>query len=139
MSDEFAHDAGCPGIKHSDAAKRASDQVNLHLAAQGLEAFRKWVALRLSDGGSDGVLYDSKIMAVRHQADEQLCAYVCVPPTRMSVCSAEAFLSFTRRAYNAGFRLTDPDSRTGGPDVIRRLTTKDQAMQVAALPAAFRR
>ncbi len=139
MSDEFAHDAGCPGVKHSDAAKRASDEVNLHLAALGFEAFRKWVAVRLADGGSDKSLYGTKREAIRHQSDEQLCAYVCVPPTRMSVCSAEAFLGFTRKAYNAGFRLTDPDSTTGGPDVIRRLTTKDQAAQASALPAAFRR
>jgi hypothetical protein len=138
VSDESAHDAGCPGIAHSDAAKRCSDEINLHLAALGFEAFRKWVAVRLADGGSDKALYDSKRDAVRHQADEQLCAYVCIPPTRMSVCSAEAFLSFTRRAYKAGFRLPDPDSRTGGPDVIRRLTTKDQAMQANALPPAFR-
>lgn len=139
MSDEFAHDAGCPGITHSDAAKRCSDEVNLHLAAVGFEAFRKWVAVRLSDGGSDKALYDTKREAIRHQADEQLCAYVCVPPTQMSRCSAEAFLSFTRRAYAAGFRLPDPDSRTGGPDVIRRLTNRDQAAQANALPAAFRR
>jgi hypothetical protein len=105
----------------------------------GFGAFRKWVAVRLADGSTDKALYDSKRDAVRHQADEQLCAYVCVPPTQLSVCSAEAFLSFTRRAYTAGFRLTDPDSRTGGPDVIRRLTTRDQAKQAAALPAAFRR
>lgn len=132
MSDEFAHDAGCPGVKHSDAAKRASDEINLHLAAIGFDAFRKWVAIRLADGSSDKTLYDSKIAAIRHQPDEQLCTYVCIPPNRTSVCSAEAFLAFTRKAYNAGFRLTDPDSRTGGPDVIRRLTIRDQAQQAAA-------
>lgn len=140
MSDDvFAHDAGCPGVAHSDAAKRCSDEVNLHLAALGFEAFRKWVAVRLADGGSDKTLYASKREAIRHQSDEQLCAYVCVPPTQMSVCSAEAFLGFVRKAYTAGFRLTDPDSRTGGPDVIRRLTTRDQTRQAQALPAAFRR
>lgn len=124
---------------HSDSAKRASDAVNLHLAAQGFAAFRKWVAVRLLDGKSDGVLYDTRREAVRHQFDEQLCAYVCLPPTRMSPCSAEAFLKFTRDAYSSGFRLTDPDHRTGGRDLIKRLTTRDQRRQAAALPAAFRR
>jgi hypothetical protein len=125
--------------QHSDAAKRASDAVNLHLAALGFGAFKKWVAVRLLDGSSDGVLYDTRREAVRHQLDEKLCAYLCLPPTQLTPCSAEAFLKFTRDAYRSGFRLTDPDHRTGGPELVKRLTTRDQRRQANALPAAFRR
>lgn len=140
MSDVVLHDLGCHYVgPHSDSAKRASDAVNLHLAALGFAAFKKWVALRLQDGSSDGVLYDTRREAVVHQLDEQLCAYVRLPPTRMTPCSAEAFLKFTRDAYRSGFRLTDPDHRTGGRDLIPRLTSRDQAAQANALPAAFRR
>ncbi len=141
MSDAFSHDIGCDYVsaQHSDSAKRASDVVNLHLAAQGFAAFRKWVAVKLLDGSSDGVLYDTRREAVRHQFDEQLCAFLCLPPTQLTPCSAEAFLKFTRDAYRSGFRLTDPDHRTGGRDLIKRLTIRDQAAQMRALPAAFRR
>lgn len=131
---EFQHDTSCPHTaRHSDEAKRASDAVNLHLAVLGFQAMRRWVAIRLSDGGSDGVLYDNRRDAVRHQLDERLCAYVCLPPTQFSVCSAEAFLSFHRKAYNSGFRLVDPDHHRGGLDHIRPLTVTDQARQLRAL------
>lgn len=131
------HDPGCPlnGIaEHSDAARRASDAVNLHIAALGPgEAMRRWVAIRLADGGSDGTLYASKRDAVRHQLREQQCAYVCLPPSGMNACQAESYLSAQRKLYAAGFRLVDPDDAHGGRQVIPRLTREDQARQMAAL------
>jgi hypothetical protein len=127
------HDPGCPVEKHSDAARHCSDAVNLHVSALGFDAMKKWVAVRLSDGRSDGTLYDTKRDAVRHQSSEQLCAYVCIPPNGMGVCSAEAFLAVHRKLYTSGFRLADPDAPHGGRQVIPRLTQKDQARQTAAL------
>ena len=128
------HDPSCPHIaRHSDEAKRCSDTVNMHLAALGFGAHRRWVAVRLSDGGTDGVLYDTRRDAVRHQLDEMQCAYVCIPPTQMSVCAAEVFLAFHRKAYAAGFRLTDPDDAHGGRDHVRRLTNRDQYGQLDRL------
>lgn len=118
---------------HSDAARRCSDAVNLHVSALGFDARRKWVAVRLADGSSDGVLYDTRRDAVRHQPNERLAAYVRIAPGGMSVCAAESFLSFNRRAYDAGFRLTDPDDRNGGRQIIPRLTREDQARQMARL------
>lgn len=135
VSEPFTHDPHCAHItRHSDGAKRCSDVVNMHLAVLGFGAHRQWVAIRLSDGGSDGVLYAARRDAVRHQLDESQCAYVCVPPTQMSVCSAEAFLAFHRKAYASGFRLTDPDHHTGGLDHVRRLTRRDQSCQLSRLP-----
>lgn len=127
------HDPGCPVKSHSDAARHTSDAVNLHFSALGADAIGKWVAVRLSDGKSDGTLYDSKRDAVRHQSDEKLCAYVCVSPAAMNVCRAESFLKVSRMTYDAGFRLADPDARHGGLDLIPRLTQEDQAAQLARL------
>lgn len=121
------HDPGCPVAVHSDEAKAASDAVNLHVSALGFDACKKWVALSLRNGKSDGVLYDSKLKAVRHQLDEFLCAYVCVTPNGMSPCSAESFLATHRKLYAAGFRMVDRDDPHGGRDVIPRLTVEDQS------------
>lgn len=118
---------------HSDAARHASDAVNLHLAAIKFDAVGRWVAVRLMDGHSDGTLYDTKREAVRHQLWERLCAYVCIPPTGMTACQAESFLAMNRRLYSAGFRLVDPDAAHGGREVIPRLTRRDQAGALASL------
>src|SRR5713101_1820363 len=104
-----------------DAGKRASDIVNLHLAFTKWDELKnKWIAFRLSDGGSDGVLYDTKQDAVKHQLHEMACAYVCYRGLAGGSTATEMgiFLQFSRDAYDAGFRLPDPDSRTGGPDVL---------------------
>lgn len=101
-------DAGA-GFGFSDAAKRMADQVSLHIAALGNDAFFRWVAIRLADGGSDGTLYDTRADAVRHQSDERLCTYVMVPPTGMTPREADAVLRFTRFAYDNGYRITSPE------------------------------
>lgn len=131
------HDPGCALYRtkrhHSDSARHCSDAVNLHLVAGGYDSHGKWVAIKLADGRSDNVLYDTKQDAVRHQLDEQLCCYVCIPPCGMNPCQAESFLATHRKLYDAGFRLADPDAAHGGKQVIPRLTVEDQARQMSAL------
>jgi hypothetical protein len=105
----------------SDEAKRASDLINAFVTFTPRDELqRKWIAIRLADGGSDGTLYDSKQAAVKHQSDEYLCAYVSfrnliqgTTPREM-----EVFLRFNRDAYDHGFRLPDPDAKTGGPSAL---------------------
>ena len=117
-----------PARAYSDAAKRASDIVNSYRLFVPWDELRtKWLAIRLSDGGYDGTLYDSKRDAVRHQLDEFLCAYVCFKnlvggstPREM-----ELFLKFNRDAYDAGFRLPDPDSQFGGREVLMTTALRD--------------
>ena len=92
----------------SDAARRCSDTIRLHIVAK---MAGRWAAIRLSDGGSDGVAYDTRADAIRHQLHETQCAYVKIPPDDMPPEHAERFLAFHRKAYDAGFRLTDPDDR----------------------------
>lgn len=100
---------GCELAQHFDSAKRASDAIRLHLLANHDQALHSWAAIRLSDGGTDGILYDTKAQAVRHQLHEYQCAYVFIPADGMSPRIAETFLRFHRHLYDSGFRLADPD------------------------------
>ena len=129
------HEPSCPLQRrdHSDAAKACSDAVNLHVSALGFDAMGKWVAVSLATGKSDGVLYDLKRDAIRHQLHEQVCAYVCIPPTGMNVCDAENYMALHRRLYKAGMGIIDPDAKNGGKSVIPRLTREHQMRQMSAL------
>lgn len=104
-----------------DSAKRASDIINELIANNDWNTLRMgWIAIRMSDGGSDGIIYDSKIAAIRHQLHEQQCCYVAM---RNLIAGAtprdmEAFLKWNRDAYDAGLRMPDPDAPAGGPDLL---------------------
>ena len=130
------HSEGCPaaGQLHSDAAKRLSDTYRLHRLAAGYDAIGQWFAVRLADGSSDGVLYETKRDAVRHQHhDEQFYAFVSIGPWDTDVCEAEAFIEMNRSLYDAGLRLSDPDHARGGREVIQRATREDQASLIASI------
>ena len=110
----------------SDEDKRCSDIVTMHAIAGSVG---KWVAIRLADGGSDNVVYDTRADAVRHQHHEQLCAYVKVPPGGMQPKEANVFLGYHRKLYDAGFRLPDPEF----VPPMMPLTAKDKARQIRVL------
>lgn len=113
---------------HSDAAKRVSDNYNLHRVANPYDSIGKWIAVALSDGHSDGTLYDSKRDCVSHQHhDEMWYAYIRINPTSMTPCDAEIFLKMHRMMYEKGIRLADPDDVSGGKEVIKRSTREDQS------------
>lgn len=126
----------------TDAARRARDIVNGKLAAYPWEQLRhQWLAIRLSDGGSDGTLYDSKRDAVRHQLDEKLCAYIAFRniAAGTNAQDMQIFLDFNRAAYDAGMRMPDPDDQFGGPELIDSVTREDMAAQLAAFDRMRRR
>jgi hypothetical protein len=106
----------------TDAAKRAHDIVRAYVTfVPWDQRVNSWVAIRLSDGGSDGTLYDSKQAAVRHQVHEMHCAYFSfrnAPQGFSSPLDAQLYLDYHRAAYDAGFRLPDPDDAGGGPDLM---------------------
>lgn len=89
----------------------------------------QWLAIRLSDGGYDGVAYEHRADAVRHQLHETQCAYVRIPPGGMTPREAEAFLGYHRALYDAGFRLPDPEFALP----LMPLTRKDQKRQIRLL------
>jgi hypothetical protein len=48
----------------------------------------------------------------------------------MKVCEAEVMLTTARQLYDNGMRMTDPDHKHGGLDLITRLTAEDQLAQM---------
>ena len=113
-------------LGHTDAAKRTADNFNLHRVADPYGSIGKWIAVALNDGDSDRVLYDCKLDAVRHQHhNEQWYTYLKIIPSSMNLCEAEVMLATARNLYDKGMRMTDPDHKHGGPDIIKRLTVED--------------
>lgn len=99
----------------SDAGKRLSDAVALALLADPVGNVGRWIAARLSDGGTDGVVYDSKPDAMRHQLHPTQCAYVCLDPMGITPRVAVVLLNATRKVYerDGGIRVTSFDLRQG--------------------------
>lgn len=64
------------GFVPSDAARRASDIIVMHFLADPVGNRNRVCAIRLSDGGSDGVVYDNLAQAVRYQLHYKQCMYV---------------------------------------------------------------
>lgn len=85
----------------SDAAKRFSGEMAMHVAAGML---RRWMAVRLSDGGSDGTAYERLSEAMRHQLHPTQCCYVRVAASPIPPNEADAVLGYYRRAYDNGWR-----------------------------------
>ncbi len=131
-----------------DAAKRFYDVVQNTVVHNDWDTLTHYpyLAVRLSDGGSDGKLYATKQEAVRHQLHEQLCAYYSFrnAPTGFSALpmkgwrEAAIFLAFNRAAYDAGFRLVDPDHFNGGPDLVMPSSSEHLHNQLRRLIRARR-
>ncbi len=95
-----------------DAARRMAERVSATamIADVAGDSVNRWVAIRLYDGGSDGVVYASRNDAISHQLHEQLCAYIWCPPGGMTPREAFVMLNFYRKVYDSGkFRMTDPE------------------------------
>jgi hypothetical protein len=92
----------------TDRGRRLAEHVR---AAQAIGGQGRWVAARLSDGATDGTVYDTKADAVKHQLHETQCAYLVVPPTQVPPAEATAWLELHERMYAAGYRLQDPDTQ----------------------------
>jgi hypothetical protein len=117
-----------PTVQPSDAAKRASDIINSYITFMPWDELkRKYIAIRLSDGGHDGNLYDSFTEAVRHQSDEKLCYYVWMGnliggarPKDM-----ELLLKFARDNYDRGAVFVDPDEVRGQRQTLMTSALRD--------------
>lgn len=111
-----------PEVTVTEAGRRASDVVQQAIV-DGYPGF--WLALRLSDGGSDGIAYASKADAIRYQLHEQQCAYLRVPRDHASPREMSRYLELHRLLYAKGCRLADPDGDPGreviGPDKLEDL------------------
>lgn len=129
------HDPGCRWSResdggHSDAAKRISDAYNLHVTCGA--RLGQVFAFALADGCSDGVLYDSRADAVNHQRhNEARRGYARIGAGGMTVCAAAAVLRWQRQA--AALAAPGRGEKSGGLEVIPRLTLEGQARQLAAM------
>jgi hypothetical protein len=110
----------------SDAAKRCADIVTLASIA-GMAG--KFMAIRLQDGGSDQVPYDTREDAIRHQLNPERCTYVLVPPSAMGAHEAEALLDYWRKLADSGVRDDDP----AVPMPLMPLLAADRRRQIRAL------
>lgn len=89
-----------------DRTKRAWDCLLEALQKFGDDAAGYWIAIRLSDGGSDGVIYPSKQHAVAKQIHERQCAYICIHPfNEMSISDIHRYLRINEQIYDQGGRL----------------------------------
>jgi hypothetical protein len=134
------HEPGCEYARefdHADAAKRVSDTYNLHRTASGLlGTVGKVFAVALSDGTSDGVLYDTMADAIRHQRhNAKWYAYLRVGREGMTPCNAASLLKLHRDADAAGLKFVDRDDPSCGYELIPRLTIEDHQRMTRALAA----
>jgi hypothetical protein len=90
-----------------DAAKRLSDAVTLHMLATNNSAAGSWIAARLSDGGTNGDVYETREQAIRHNPDYH--CYLLIPPDGMGIQAASIFLRFNRVLFKNGMRMPEPD------------------------------
>jgi hypothetical protein len=93
--------------RYSEDARRLSGNVS---AAQWIikesgEIDRRWIAVQLYDGSTDGEIYYTKDDAIRHQKYPWHCAYLLIPPTGMSLREAEDWLAVHRRLKKANWDL----------------------------------
>lgn len=88
-----------------DFAKRAYDIMNLHVIGKGDSSWGKWVAFRLSDGGSDNVLYDTREQAIAFQLHPLQCCYLVIPPSGFTLAELREFLTLSRSLSDKGARI----------------------------------
>jgi hypothetical protein len=103
-----------------------SDRINLMVLSHPWDTLcNSWMAFKLADGDSDGVLYDTRQDAIRHQLHETMCAYFHMRNGMggANVRDCQLFLNVHRQVYDAGGRFTDPQSpsiimSTRGHDIM---------------------
>lgn len=133
----MAHDPGCRYAReanggHSDVARRTSDLYNLHRMLIGNRG--GVIAVRLSDGQSDGEIYPDRETAMRHQHhNEKWYCYIDLGAAPvMTVCNAAALLRF--HAHAAELAPAVRDAKPGSTlEVIPRLTIADRERQIGAM------
>jgi|SRR5215469_2119908 len=108
-----------------DSGRRMAELVNLLVASNPWDTIvNSWVAIRLIDGGSDGVLYDSRAAAIAHQPDERWAFYLCMRNAQGGIkpLDAQLLINMQRQVYDNGGRLADPQA----PSVIPTISAYDR-------------
>lgn len=93
--------------RNMDAAKRMADTIALHQTVLSRDEILagRFVAIRLADGGSDGVAYETRAEAITHQANSpSRCAYFRIPLDRWRPQTCDVLLWYVRCGYDSGVR-----------------------------------
>lgn len=93
-------DRGPLGV-YSDAARRMSDEITLALIADRDGTAGKFMAFRLSDGGTDGVRYDRGSDAARYQLHPKQCVYLQIDRAGLGARGCAVMLETARRMYDS--------------------------------------
>src|SRR5580693_1186843 len=94
-----------PSPWETTEAKRVSDNFNCRLIFTPWDELQYgWMAFKLSDGSTDGVVYPDRRTAIKHQFHEKACAYLAFKncPNGITPSEARRFLYFTKMAYEKG-------------------------------------
>lgn len=111
-------------LRAPDAAKRMADTLALHQTALTRDEIlaKRYVAIRLADGGSDGIAYGTREAAILHNVNNpSRCAYFQVPLERWGPATCDTLLWYVRGCYDSGFR-EDPAHQLVIPQGIEDLT-----------------
>lgn len=112
----------------ADIGRKVSDHLNMVRLFHDWDDIKdKWMAFRLSDGGTDGVVYETRKDAVSYQFHEQWCAYISFANLVGGAVPRECaiFMKFTRDAYKGGMRLVDPEAPNGGREAVMTTAMTD--------------
>lgn len=98
-------------LRTGDAARRMRDVIRLHQLALSREEIiaRRFVVIALSDGRSDGQVYDTRADAMRLQkvtVHVDHAAYIQIPLERLDEYACDSMLHYVRTAYSNGYRPT---------------------------------
>src|SRR6266498_2194640 len=98
-------------VEITDDAKRIVDMYALHQVAGMIG---KWMAVRYSEGSSDGIAYDSWKDARAHQPTfyQDLVFPIQIQHDSLSLDGAQRILNYWRKCFAAGFRAPDPDRKS---------------------------
>ncbi len=93
-------------LRDESSAKRFHEAIALHRLALTHEELiaKRFMAVRLSDGGTDNTAYPSRREAMLHQDNHHLCFYFQIPMAVLSLYVCDSLLFYARKAHAAGHR-----------------------------------
>lgn len=107
-----------------------------HEHARAAGGTGRFLSFRLSDGGTDGAVYDTWDDARRFGAlHADQCGILLVQPGQMPPAEASAWLHLHRRMRDAGLDLTDPDAVNGALLAQRMPTSLAAGLALPRPPA----
>lgn len=122
MTRPNSHGEPGPLGAYSDAARRISDAVQLHLLADPAGNEGRWLAFQLADGVPDPTLYDSRSDVIRVKGVfAKNWGALKILPMGISYAAAESYLKTSRAIAdnpNLRWKATDADSPVSATDQL---------------------